>query len=101
MEAITSRHQVIEGIANQTNLLALNAAIEAARSGEAGAGFAVVADEVRKLAQKSRGASEQIGEQATTSRDTVRKAGKALTDLVGSIRGTAERFAKVATASDE
>jgi methyl-accepting chemotaxis protein len=101
MEAITGRLQVIEGIANQTNLLALNAAIEAARSGEAGAGFAVVADEVRKLAQKSRGASEEIGQQATTSRDTVRKAGKSLGELVTSIGSTAERFARVATAADE
>jgi len=101
MEAITGRLQVIESIANQTNLLALNAAIEAARSGEAGAGFAVVADEVRKLAQKSRGASEEIGAQATSSRDTVRKAGKSLGELVGSIRATADRFAKVAAASDE
>jgi methyl-accepting chemotaxis protein len=101
MEAITGRLQVIESIASQTNLLALNAAIEAARSGEAGAGFAVVADEVRKLAQKSQNASEEIGEQATASRDTVRKAGTSLTALVGSIRATAERFAKVAAASDE
>ena len=101
MEAITGRIQVIDGIATQTNLLALNAAIEAARSGEAGAGFAVVADEVRKLAQKSRGASEEIGEQAAASRDTVRKAGKSLSDLVASIGSTADRFARVAAAADE
>ncbi len=101
MEAITGRLQVIEGIANQTNLLALNAAIEAARSGEAGAGFAVVADEVRKLAAKSRTASEEIGQQANSSRDTVRKAGKSLGELVTSIGSTADRFAKVATAADE
>jgi methyl-accepting chemotaxis protein len=101
MEAITGRLQVIESIASQTNLLALNAAIEAARSGEAGAGFAVVADEVRKLALKSQTASEEIGDQATASRDTVRKAGTSLTALVASIRATAERIAKVAAASDE
>ena len=101
MEAITGRLQVIESIASQTNLLALNAAIEAARSGEAGAGFAVVADEVRKLAQKSQHASEEIGEQATASRDTVRKAGTSLAALVTSIRATAERFAKVSAASGE
>jgi len=101
MEAITGRLQVIDGIASQTNLLALNAAIEAARSGEAGAGFAVVADEVRKLAQRSRTASEEIGDQASLSRETVRKAGTSLAELVASIRATSERFARVAEAADE
>ena len=64
---------VISDIADQTNLLALNAAIEAARAGDAGRGFAVVADEVRKLAEKTMGATRDVGEAIGVIQDSVRK----------------------------
>ena len=61
-QAIGNIMNVITDIADQTNLLALNAAIEAARAGDAGRGFAVVADEVRKLAEKTMGATKEVGD---------------------------------------
>ncbi|SNS08287.1 methyl-accepting chemotaxis protein [Humidesulfovibrio mexicanus] len=72
-QAIGQVMNVINDIADQTNLLALNAAIEAARAGDAGRGFAVVADEVRKLAEKTMGATKEVGDNIRAIQESSRK----------------------------
>jgi methyl-accepting chemotaxis protein len=99
---------VIDEIARQTNLLALNAAVEAARAGDAGRGFAVVASEVRSLAQRSSQAAKDIKDLITNSNsqvkdgvDLVNRAGKALGEIVESIKNVAGIVADIANASNE
>ena len=113
---------VISDIADQTNLLALNAAIEAARAGDAGRGFAVVADEVRKLAEKTMGATTEVGRSISAVQSSVKKSaanaqatldaiaestGKAresgiiLQEIVGMVEETADQVRGIATASEE
>jgi methyl-accepting chemotaxis protein len=101
MIAIAEKITIIEEIAYQTNLLALNAAIEAARAGEHGKGFAVVATEVRKLAERSQTAAKEIGGLASSSVKVAERSGQLLTELVPSIRKSADTVQEVAAATAE
>lgn len=101
MKQIAAKTSLIEDIAYQTNLLALNAAIEAARAGDQGRGFAVVAVEVRKLAERSQLAAQEIGGLAGKSVSVAERSGQLLTELVPSIKKTAELVQDVAAASTE
>ncbi|WP_115045159.1 methyl-accepting chemotaxis protein [Xanthomonas campestris] len=99
---------VIDGIAFQTNILALNAAVEAARAGEQGRGFAVVASEVRSLAQRCTTAAKEIrdliadsGAKVGQGAEQVNVAGKAMEDLLSSVKQVNDIMSGIAAASHE
>jgi methyl-accepting chemotaxis protein len=121
-QAIGNIMNVITDIADQTNLLALNAAIEAARAGDAGRGFAVVADEVRKLAEKTMGATKEVGdaigaiqdvsqtnmtavEKTVTDLENVSglstQSGEVLSHIVSDAEESAEQIRGIATAAEQ
>jgi PAS domain S-box-containing protein len=101
MKEIANKITIIEEISRQTNMLALNAAIEAARAGEHGKGFAVVAAEVRKLAERSQKAASEISELSDDVVTLSELAGERLSDLVPSIKQTAELVQEISVSAQE
>ena len=121
-QEIGSIIRVIEEIADQTNLLALNAAIEAARADQQGKGFAVVADEVRRLAERTTGATRQIGDmikaiqseteaavnamqrgvqQVEAGTADSARSGEALREMVVQVNAVASQIDQIAAAAEE
>ena len=66
VSGVASVSSSIAQIARESRILSLNARVEAARAGAAGGAFAVVAAEMSTLTQRTKQATDLIGEKATS-----------------------------------
>jgi methyl-accepting chemotaxis protein/cytochrome b561 len=98
---ISSITDVIAGVARQTNLLAINARVEAARAGDVGRGFSVVANEVKDLSNKTRDATQSIGQQIEQVNSAAARSSESLEKLREVIAGLEGAAAAIFTATDE
>ncbi|MEA2042293.1 MAG: methyl-accepting chemotaxis protein, partial [Bacteroidota bacterium] len=98
---ISDKIAIIAEIAEKTDLLSINASIEAAHAGEVGKGFAVVANEIRKLSDKTKNASEEIGQLSTSGKEISDTAAQILTKLLPKIQQSNEFISNIVEASVE
>jgi methyl-accepting chemotaxis protein len=89
---------VIGGINEETNLLSLNAAIIAAQAGEQGKAFAVVANHVKTLAQRTKGATQEIGRLINAVQDESRNAVQAMGSGIQAVETGVERSRRAGSA---
>jgi methyl-accepting chemotaxis protein len=89
---------VIGGINEETNLLSLNAAIIAAQAGEQGKAFAVVANHVKTLAQRTTGATQEIGRLISAVQDESRNAVQAMGSGIQAVESGVERSRRAGSA---
>jgi methyl-accepting chemotaxis protein len=91
---------VIGAINEETNLLSLNAAIIAAQAGEQGKAFAVVANHVKTLAQRTAGATQEIGRLIGAVQDESRNAVQAMGSGIDAVESGVERSRRAGAALD-
>ena len=83
---------LIRGISGRTDMLALNATIESIRAGEHGRGFAVIAEEIRKLAERTAGATREIGTLVEAIQADAQESLQALGEGQAQMQGESQRL---------